>query len=341
VGLAVLAARDRRWALGGTAILVLALGPLLAETIWLAAGRDREGLERWDHPAAGIRLAPARRAALDEITAWIEAAPDSSLQVWPAQPGLHFLAGLRPAVAQATLLPGEVRDPGDLVAAMDAAAPARMVLGPAWGLVPGIRSLRRLEPAVWSNLRENYRVEREVVLMGETYKFLVRVPGGRRGVLALPPAVRLPGAAQYLKTGTTPPLEPGVEVIQTFAVEDFDLSGLALMFTAPGPFPYEIEFELALLQIDPGGAPRVLAEIPLRVTLDQQAQKHSFPFRPVAGSRGRTMGIRVRDLSDGRRPFALLWHRPDPETGGIDYHPGGGVRINGRPVAADLTFTTW
>jgi hypothetical protein len=53
------------------------------------------------------------------------------------------------------------------------------------------------------------------------------------------------------------------------------------------------------------------------------------------------MGIRVRDLSGGQRPFALLWHEPDPEAGGIDYHPTGGVLINGRRVAADLTFTTW
>jgi hypothetical protein len=113
------------------------------------------------------------------------------------------------------------------------------------------------------------------------------------------------------------------------------------MFTAPGPFPYAIDLELALLQVDAGAEPRVLAEIPLSLTLEQQGQKHSFPFRPVAGSRGRTLGVRVRDRSGGERPFALMWHKPDPATGGIDYHPTGQVWLNGRPEAADLTFTTW
>jgi hypothetical protein len=43
-------------------------------------------------------------------------------------------------------------------------------------------------------------------------------------------------------------------------------------------------------------------------------------------------------LNGRLRPLALIWHRPDPETGGIDHHPGDGVRINGRSVAADLTI---
>ena len=94
------------------------------------------------------------------------------------------------------------------------------MLGPSWGLVPGIRSLRRLEPALYSTLRENYRLDHEVVLMGETYKFLTRLEGGRAEAATLPPTLRLPGAAQYLKTGTTPALEPGVDVTQTFLVED-------------------------------------------------------------------------------------------------------------------------
>jgi hypothetical protein len=341
VFLGLFAERRRAFAWIGLGVTVLALCPLAAEQAWLAANRGREGLVSWDRPGAGILLADDRRDALEEICVRIDGMSGDSVQVWPAQPGLHFVTGRRPALGQATLLPGEVKDDAALVVAVEAAQIDKVVLGPAWGLVAGVRSLRRLEPALYSNLRENYRLDHEVVLMGETYKFLARLSGGRSEASSLSPAVRLPGAAQYLKTGTTPALEPGSEVTQTFHVEDLDLAGLALMFTAPGPFPYRIDLELGILQMGAGGQATELAAIPLTVTLEQQAQKHSFPFRPIAGSRGRTMAFRVRDRSGGERPFALMWHKPDPEAGGMDFHPGGQVYLNGRPHPADLFFVTY
>lgn len=323
-------------------VIALALGPLAAEQIWLAANAGRAGLEVWERETAGIRLATERRDQLEALCADLKRDPDAPVLVWPSQPGLHFVLGAPLSTSQITLLPGEVRDPVTVIADLDLTMPPVAVLGPAWGLASDIRSTRALAPSLYSNLRHNYLKVDEYTRRGENYKTLARVSGGAAAVEAAPLPRRLPGAAQYLKSATTPVFAAGVSVAQSFEVADFDLAGVTLMFSAPGPFPYEVSLKLTFIDITGPAAERVLAELPIRLSLEEGIQKRSFPFSPLRGSSGRTLVMEIRGNEDGNAPFALLWHRPERGDPAVrDSYPEGQAFHNGRPVLGDLYFITY
>jgi len=332
----------RRAAAVIAAVVMLALVPVGSEQVWLAVHLNRDGLGVWERPTAGIRLEKDRRDQFEALCAGLEREPDQPVLVWPAQPGLQFVLDAPLATSQATLLPGEVSDTAAVLAELESSRPPAAVLGPAWGQASGIRTMQEAAPDLWSYLRKNYLLVYEYVHGGETFKTTARVEGGRAAVAAAAPSKRLPGTAHYLRTHTTKALGPGLAVAQSFRVRDLDLAGVALMFMAPGPFPYEVSLNLKF--VDPGGPSggTVLAELPVRIVLDRKVQKKSFSFGPLVGTKGRMLVMEITGNTDQRAPFALMWHKPAAGSEGeADFYSAGQIIFNGRPAAGDLYFITY
>lgn len=329
-------------AIGLAAVVLMALVPLGMEQVWLAAHLNRPGLGVWERPTAGIRLETGRRDILEALCSELDRGPGRPVLVWPAQPGLQFVLDAPLATPQVTLLPGEVSDPAAVLADLESSRPAVAVLGPAWGQTSGVRTLQEASPGMWSYLRNNYLLVDEYAHGGETFKTVARVGGGRAAVEAAPLSRRLPGTAHYLKTHMTTVLGPGTAVAQSFKVRDFDLAGVAVMFTAPGPFPYPISLTLKFVALGGPSADSVLAELPIRIELDQNVQKKSFSFGPLAGTAGREVVMEITGNRDNGAPFALMWHRHHGDPGGeTDFYPAGRAFFNGKPAEGDLYFITF
>ena len=331
-----------RVAVALTAVVVIPLVPLGMEQAWLAAHLNRPGLGVWERSTAGIRLESGRRDTLEALCAELVREADQPVLVWPAQPGLQFVLDAPLATPQATLLPGEVEDTAAVLRGLESSKPGVAVLGPAWGQTTGVRTMQEATPAMWSYLRKNYLLVQEYVHGGETFKTAARVEGGAAAVAAAPLSRRLPGTAHYLRTHMTEVMGPGTAIAQSFAVRDFDLAGVAVMFTAPGPFPYPVSLTLKFVALDGPNAGAVLAELPIQVKLDRNVQKMSFSFGPLAGTAGREVVMEITGNRDDLAPFALMWHWHHGNPGGeADFYQGGRAIFNGKSADGDLYFITF
>ena len=114
------------------------------------------------------------------------------------------------------------------------------------------------------------------------------------------------------------------------------------MFTAPGPFPYPGSLTLKFVVLDGPTSGAVLAELPIRIELEQKVEKKSFSFGPLGGTAGREVVMEITGNKDNGAPFALMWHWHHGAPGGeTDFYPAGRAFFNGQSADGDLYFITF
>ncbi len=321
-------------------LLLVALGPLLGEQIWLASHVHRPSLARWERASARVYLEAQRAEILEALCAELPWDGASAVLVWPAHPGLQFVLGAPLATPQSTLLGGEVRDTDVVLADLEKSRPPVMVLGSARGLVEGVTNLRGLEPTLWSHLRRNFARVKEYLPEGEAYLVTTRTPDAGIGGPEI--ESRLPGASQEMASGTSPELGPGVSVAQSFRVQDFDLGGVELLFRSPGPYPYPVSFVLTFQELGGSRGTRRIQQIPIQVPLEKRTKKILFSFPPLVGTKGKILLLEITADPQGTRPFNLLWNKSNEEYPLFqDFYPEGQAFLNYKPVQADLFFVTY
>ncbi len=324
------------------AVCLLVLGPRLSEQLWLAGHVGRPSLACWQNSRARVYLGADRMHDLDVVLQESGATAGSTVVAWPAQPGLVFLMGAKLATPQMTILAGEIRSPETIVADLEANPPEVVLLGRSAGLVAGVRNMRALAPAVYGFLRRNYALRTSLQTPEAVYRVLHYLPGSQEAVHELPLAERLAGDSQFIRTGTTPVMGPGLSVAQTVQITDFDLSGLGLLVGSPGPWPQDIVLNLQIIGVTNGRPDQLLAQVPLQVTLNEQIERIAVPFDPVPGTAGRLVILDIGGNPDGNSPFTLFWHRPDATAGTpVDYYPAGQAFWNQDPVGGDLFFAVY
>jgi len=309
---------------------LVALGPLLAEPVWLALHADRPGLAVWDRPAAGIRLSRDRIAGLESVGDFLaEARPDAAV-FWPVQPGLNVFFDVPPATAQATLLGGEVRDAAAVLSELGR-HPRRVVL---MGLQPGDRRRRNKDvaPELWDGLRRTHMVA--ALLTGGPDEFTMLVPPPPGTPLGrLPLTARLPDERHTVATAATPPLTPSDRVGQSFPVGGNGLSGLAVRFVADAPA--NVDLILTVRALDGERPGPELGERRLPLQLGEGQNLYYLPFAPVDGAADRTVLVELGLEASAGVAVRALWNQGD------DVYPGGRAWWNGRAVEGDLYFLSY
>jgi len=343
LGAVALGGVGRRRSLAAAAAGVLAfvvLGAPLGERLWLATHLDRPTLTDLRWPTAQVRMAPARAAILDDVLERLDAYGHTPLVAWPAQPGIVFLSGRRPAVPQVTLLAGTVRDEEAVVAGLRAAGEPPLVLGRAFGVTLGGRAIQDLAPVVWTALREDYVIADRC---GDiTDGFQIIRSGRDAGVDPLMVAYldRLPGTAQQVKNSLAPELTDGTTVGQTFPVGGLDLSAITVALAVGGPLPAELGFTVTVQVLDAAGAPGPPQRFRTRITQSEPVQACNLAFGPVPGTAGRRVQVTIACSDPGANRMRLLWRDAALGARG-EVFPGGTALVDGRPVDADLYFISY
>lgn len=329
---------SRRWIRHGlaAAVALLMLAPLLAETLWLAAHSDRDGTRTWQRPRAGVVLSSTRIDELESTMASLPGAPQDPAVFWPAQPGLHFLFDIPVAVPQVTLLGGEVRDPRHLVEDLRRARPARVVLAARWRL--GGRSTRELCPEAWSFFRRAYRVQRRVADTEDPLFVLEPVSGGRAELLRRPVSERLFDRRQTVANATSGDLRDGRRVGQSLPVGDLDLSGLRVRWVAARG-GITVPVQIVLWEWEDGALGEALQGYRSQVVFAERQKVSEFEFSPPPATANRSIAITLELTEPVGPPVELMWHERRP--GGEDLFPEGTALVDGRPIDADLYFTTY
>lgn len=336
----------------GLVFLILCWGTLLGEKLWLATHTGREGLVTWERPGARVAMDAGLVAVVEETVAALpDAGEDAPLLSWPLAPGLNVILGRTPATSQATLLGGEVRDPARIVAELDRTRPPHAVLGSARGIVPGVLTLNQLAPELWAWLRDHHAIAGAVRRGGHEYMACVREDGGRKAILGLPLASRLPDVELRALNDLLPLPGPGVAVGQTFRVGGSDLTGVVLRFLAEGDRPVEVTVRLRLRacsRTGTGPAPvdlrrydRPLGEIVHTVRIAGNLALVEFPFAALAGTAGRDVLLTVEALEIPEVGVGVGCHLHEDGAREVDFHSHGTAFLDGRPVAADLYLLTY
>ena len=330
-----LARLPRRAVAGLAAVVVLAFGPLVAETLWLATNAGREGLQTWRRPRAGVALASGRVASLEQGFEPLTAERSTPTAFWPYQPGMNFVFDVPRAHPQITLLGGEVRDPKVLVDDLRRDPPPRVVLVQRFTLDG--RTMRDLVPPLWGFLRTHYRVHDTITESTDPAWVLRPLPEGPASLERLPLDQRLPDKRASVADAVSPDLARGVRVAQSFRVDDRDLSGFRVRWAAGGT-GFTARVDLVVWSVDEGRLVQPLRGFRIDVRFDQERRTSLFDLEPVDGTRGREIAVELR-LPDGAPvPIRLLWH----DHGGVDDRfPGGTAHVDGVPVDADLNFSSY
>jgi hypothetical protein len=326
-------------------LLMLVLGPLLAEQVWLATHLNRPGLVRWERSTAQVYLETKQTETLEALCTELPWDGKSPLLVWPTYPGLQFVLGAPLATEQVTLLGGEVRDPAAVIADLEKTRPPVAIFGSARGIVSGVTNIQGLAPELWAHMRRHYDRGQEYLSEAEAYLVSTRRSATRSaaGSGRDPGAeIRLPGASMEITTGASGALGPGVTVAQSFRVLDFDLSAVEFLFRSPGPYPYPVSLVLTFYELGGPTGKRRLQQMPIQVALEKRTKKIMFSFPPLVGTRGHTLLMEITGSSEGTRPFSLLWNKATEKSPQyVDYYPQGQAYFNQQPVEADLYFVSY
>ncbi len=322
-----------------------ALGPLAAEPLWLGLHARRATLQTWERPRAGVQLSPARAEGLDGVLADIVArtggnngTPAAPVLIWPAQPGLQFLLDAPLATAQATVGPGEVRDPASVIASLDASAPPVALLSPV--LSHSRDQLRADAPQLWSYLRRNYSLVGNVVDRPDEFRVLARVPGGLKEMLALPLPARLPDLEQAVGNDASPALVKDATVGQSFPVGDLDLAGIAVRWRTRRP-DVHARVRVAVWLQRGGKFDTLLDFFDVDVTIARDLDRSFLRFGPITGTANGTVAVTFELRDTTPQEIRLLWHRHDATQHVADFLPDGSALVNMQPVAADLYFFSY
>jgi hypothetical protein len=335
---------DRRpsSAVTGSLLAVLLLAPLAGEKLWLLIQADRPHLSMWQRPTARVQVARDQREAIEGLFASLAWDRTSPMLIWPLQPGLHFLMDVPLATAQATLLGGEVRDPGQVVAELDRSQPPICLQGRFWGVWSGVRSIKQIFPDLWAYLRRNYRIEGWVRKPGNEYWILSRVPGGEAAVLALPAQARLADNEQRVSNSAGPVMQPGRQVGQSFRVGPLDLSGIAIRWAVRGPFPVEFPLKVRVWGESDRGFDVPLMLWETAVTIPDAAQLTSVVNLPrVESSANRMVAVTFEIPEPTSMEVRLTWNVPLTDVEYVEFYPEGTALVNGRPIPGDLYFVTY
>ena len=339
----VLSADNRKKILFPVAgVFALALVPLAAEKVYMVVHLKRDGIARWERETAGVYLTPERIALLDRVlqeTGWDENSPAIA---WPIQPGLVFLSGASLGTRQTTLLPGEVRDIEPIILELEKARSESLVVGPAKGVVPGVRTMGEIAPEIWSLLRKTHFVESHIGGSSDEFQVLKRFEGSQKEFLELPLKNRLPLSGQYVRSSMSPTLDANTVISQTFTMDGNDLSGMSLLLVTPPPYPVDISFHLRISSVKDGGVEDLLWDGILRSRISRNSEISHFSLGPVAGTAGSPLNISVRNDPQCQQPLRLLWDiNQDHNDDKFDRFPNGEARMNNKLVNGDLFFVVW
>jgi hypothetical protein len=319
----------------GLSVALLALGPILAENLWLATHSQRDGLLSWDRDRALVKLPSSRIQELESTIDLLPGAPHDPALFWPAQPGLHFVFDIPTAVPQVTLLGGEVRNPEALVAELRRTRPPRVVLSARWKLQG--RDTRELCPEVWDYFRSNYRIHRTVADTADPFFILVPIVGGDDALRQLPVSERLFDRRQNVANSLSPSLGPGVRVGQSLQVGALNLSGIRVRWLAErGGFA--IPVQLVLWDFENGRLGQPFQGYRAEVVFEEREKVSEFQFDPPVATADRQIAITFEFPEESSRSIRLFWHQ-DPAN--ADFYDEGTALVDGEAVDADLYFTTY
>ncbi len=323
-------------------VLVAAAAPLFMEHVWLAVHLGRPSLERWQRPTAGVFLGTERITGLDRMLASLPRDPQVPLVAWPVQPGLVFLQGAALATPQTTLLAGEVRDPGQVVADLERTKPPVIIQGRAAGVIPGVRTFRGLAPSIYPYVRTHYTVGGSIASDRENYRILVRHEGDAGEIIALPLKKQLPTAGQQVKVSYTPLIIGEVSVAQTLLVREVDFHGVVVKLAALGPYPITIPVRMTIMELLPSGQGVVRRDGVTPVVFHKKVENVEFTFPPVPGSVGKTMIFMISNGEVEGPAFRAIWDMPEDGTEPeLDFYPEGFALVAGEQTAADLYFLAY
>ncbi len=325
----------------GVALAAVA-APLFMEHAWLAVHLGRPSLERWQRPTAGIFLGSERIKGLDKMLGSLSRDPRIPLVAWPVQPGLIFLQGSALATPQTTLLAGEVRDPGRVVADLERTKPPVIIQGRAAGVIPGVRTFRGLAPSIYPYVRTHYTVGGSMASDRENYRLLVRHEGDAEEITTLPLKKQLPTAGQQVKVSYTPLIVGEMNVAQTLRVREFEFHGVVVKLAAKGPYPATIPVRMTILELLPSGKGVVRRDGVTPVVFHKEVENVEFTFPGVPGSIGKTMIFMISNGEPAGPAFRAVWDMPkdgaEPE---LDFYPEGFALVAGERTAADLYFLAY
>lgn len=331
----LLAAGARRGAVVRAALLglvLVAVLPLAAETVWLAANVDREGLATWERERAGVALTAERIASLEDGFGELGDGPRIETVFWPAAPALNFVFDLPPGHPRTALVEGLTGDADAVVDALDENPPKRLVVLREEGV-----DLRSSVPSVWEHLRKNTRVESTVVDSGQPAWILRPVYEGWALVQQLPPAKRLPAVFHTTADRWSPRLGEETRVAQTFRMGDSDLNGLQVRWLTLST-GFRAPVEIVVWSVDGGRLFSPLHALRTEVFFDAPQKTSVFTFDPVPGTAGRDVAIEFRVPPEVRWPIHLMWHDHEGEA---DPFPAGTALVDGEAVPADLYFVAY
>lgn len=308
----------------------VALLPLAYEPVWLASHAGRPGLAIWERETAGIRLTRERVDRLEELGKRFDDGLYGAAVFWPARPGLNFFYDAPPASSQATLLGGEVRDPGRILKQLEA-SPGHTVL-----IQPPLRkdrdSTKEVAPEIWTGLRRHYHVSDMLTGGPDEFSVLTPLSTGVR-IEDVPLRVRLFDEKSGIADALSPALGPQGIVGQSFPVGPMPLSGMAVRIASTGESEASLWIRVRALEGDRPGVELGRYRLDLKVSAGHRL--YYLPFGPVPESGSRVVLVEFGLERPATSEVALLWH----QEGGI--YPGGQAWVNGQPVASTLYFQSF
>lgn len=335
LGSVAVARFPRRLAAIALFMALISFGPLFAEKVWLNLNRHRDTLAQWHRGRAQIALAATRVGELERNLSKLPGGLDTPTAFWPYQPALNFLFDIPLAHRQVTLLGGEIRDTASFIDELRLDPPPRVVLVER-DTLDG-RTMRSLVPELWGHLRTHYRVVDRFVGTADPAWILLFLPRGWEEVAALPLNERLPDKQQNTGNGWSCDLSRGTRIMQSFPVDDVDLSGFQVQWLSKSA-GFTAQVELVVWAVDDERPLQPLHGFRVAVDFDQGENASLISFDPVAGTRGRKVAVELRIPGGTPAPVHLLWHS---HGGGDDLFREGQAFVDGVPIEADLHFASF
>ena len=335
----VLPARVRAVLAGIVAVLVLL--PLAVEPLWMAGHVNRVGLALWKRPEARIRTSSVMITEMERLYSYLGASQTPSAAIWPAYPGIHALLDIPVSCPNVTLLTaGEVRDPRQLCACLEESCIEQVLIGyTGFTWFASGMTLERLEPQLWSCLRQNFRVERIIAGDFLRFKVLKRVAGGLEEIRRLPLAAQLNDREFSAWNGNSPSLAPGMDVGQSFRVGPIGFSGFGVSFNGtPGD---SLSVRISVYAQAQGEQFALLATQRRDFVLRSDKDFQYFTTGPIENTAERLLVVSFELLRPSLHPVSLLWYMHDRTKSDADFCPDGHVFVRKQPVDADLYFLSY
>lgn len=329
--LIVLAGFLPRMAWAGPAVALVLAAPFAAEAVARGARAGHSGLATWDDPRGGVELEERRARRWGEIRRRLVPRSGEPALVWPVDPGVHWILGTTPVIADAGL-PRDPQADRRVAAALENASPRLVLLGPDQALL-GHRLLERL-PRTWEVLRERYRLAGVVRFENDDLRLLLPFERG----LSDPLAQMLPLVELTVANERTPALRSGFQVGQSFRMGPRDLQGFAVRARTRGR-DLALDFRIQVWQKRVAGFDSALLSERVSATIAGDGSLVWFRT-PLPETANQELAITLELRTEVQEELRLDWYVHD-EAHEPDFYPEGTALLGLSPVAADLYFLVY